>query len=206
VKLGIIGRNWGSVYANTCRNLGIDYWIAGREWGEKADGYIIASPPETHYEIARDLLARGLPVIVEKPVTMDPGQAYELAGMGGIAFAGHTRLYDPRWKAFKQFVSRVTDVHCRAGGTKRDPWWDWGPHMVAMCLDLGFNPRRARFVVRKAREPLSFVVNGRYRFEDRPSSISPMACLLTEFVAAIRKGEPDSRLMPEVVEVLHELG
>ena len=205
MKLGIIGRNWGAVYAKTCRELGIEHWIAGREWGEKADAYIVASPPETHYEIARKLLSEGSPVIIEKPVTMVPEQAYELARYP-IAFAGHTRLYDPNWKVFKSRFTRAIDIEARAGGTKRDPWWDWGPHIVAMCLDLGFDPRKARISVRKAQEPLSFVVNGRHTFTDKPARTSPIACLITEFMAAVEKGQPDNRLMPEVVEILHELG
>ncbi len=204
MRLGIIGRNWGSVYARSCEKLGIDYWIAGREWGESADGYIVATPPETHYAIASELLSRDRPVIVEKPVTMDPAQAYELA-KGRIAFAGHTRLYDPRWKVFKSSVSKPFYVEARAGGTNRDPWWDWGPHIVSMCLDLGYDPRRAQICVRKAPERLSFKVNGKC-FADEKSSPSPIECILSEFVAAIELGRPDNRIMPEVVEILHELG
>lgn len=137
---------------------------------------------------------------------MLPSEAYELHAMGGIAFAGHTRLYSPEWKIFKASCPRIEYLEARAGGTLRNPWWDWGPHIVAMCLDLGFDPRRAQISVRKAREPLSFVVNGSHRFTDRRTSPSPLECLLTEFVAAIDVGEPDNRLMPEVVEILHELG
>jgi hypothetical protein len=213
LKLGIIGRNWGSVYARACDSLGIEYWIAGREiagkhpgWrGQKADGYIIASPPETHFAIARDLLSRGCPVIVEKPVTMHPGEARELARMGGIAYAGHTRLYDPNWTRFKALCGVPKEVSASAGGTRRDPWWDWGPHLVAMCLDLGFDPRKAQISVSRDFEPLSFKVNG-YEFKDEKTSPSPIESLTSAFVEAIRKGIPDNRLMPEVVEIVDELG
>lgn len=202
--LGIIGRNWGGAYARTCDKLGIEYWIAGREWDKEADGVIIASPAETHYGIARHLLARGVPVLIEKPVTMDPDEAEELASMGGIAFAGHTRLYSPRWRAFRATLPPVNSVECVAGGTERDPWWDWGPHLVAMCLDIGFDPARARISVGGACRPLSFVVNGVHRWEDQRGDTKPLEVLVGEFQAAIQRGVPDNRLRlgAEVVKFL----
>lgn len=103
-------------------------------------------------------------------------------------------------------------MECSAGGTHRDPVWDWGPHLASMCLDLGFDPRQARIRVRKAPERLSFVVNGVHRFEDVATNPEPLEVLLREFSAAIALGEPNNaglRLGAEVIEFLwgfHESG
>lgn len=207
MKLGIIGRKWGAAYARTLDKLGIEYWIAGREWGDSADGVIVATPAETHYGIAKDLLLDGVPIILEKPVTLDPAQAWDLVRIGGIAFAGHTRLFSPAWRAFKASLPKPEFVECRAGGTLRDPWWDWGPHLVAMCFDAGIDPRRAQISVRRAQEALSFVVNGSHRFVDVETNPSPLEVLCREFVEAIEEGKPNNdglRLGAQVVEFLKE--
>lgn len=207
MKIGIIGRNWGSIYARTLEKLGVPYWISGREWDKRADGVIVASPPETHYGIAKRLLSEGVPIILEKPVTLEPAQAWELVNLGGIAFAGHTRLFSPAWRTFKASLQSVDSITAVAGGTLRDPWWDWGPHLAAMCLDLGFDPRKARIRTERVRIPLSFVVNGEFEYRDVLTDPMPLEVLLTEFIAAIEKGEPNNdglRLGAEVVEFLHE--
>lgn len=43
-----------------------------------ADGVVIATPPATHYDIAAKSLAAGLHVMLEKPMTIDSQQAWEL--------------------------------------------------------------------------------------------------------------------------------
>ena len=206
MKLAVVGRGrWGGVYGRTLEKLGIDYEI-GRTW-RGCDGVIVASPPETHYELAREILTAGYPLVLEKPITTDPSQAWELVKLGGIAFAGHTRLYSPSWRKFKASLSTVESVDCVVGGTARDPWWDWGPHLVAMCLDLGFDPRKARIACMSASVPLSFRVNGDREWRDAITDPMPLEVLINEFVAAIERGEPDNdglKLGARVVEFLNE--
>lgn len=53
------------------------------------DGVVIATPHVTHYRLAREALDRGLPVLLEKPMTLDPAQAWDLvdrAERAGLAF------------------------------------------------------------------------------------------------------------------------
>ena len=46
---------------------------------EKAyDGYVVSSSAETHYEIGKRILERGYPCLIEKPMTMNSGEAEEL--------------------------------------------------------------------------------------------------------------------------------
>ncbi len=42
------------------------------------DAVVIATPPATHYAIARDCLEHGLHVLVEKPITLDSEDADRL--------------------------------------------------------------------------------------------------------------------------------
>ena len=42
------------------------------------DGVIIATPTETHYQIAKDFLETGAHVLIEKPITSNQGEAKEL--------------------------------------------------------------------------------------------------------------------------------
>ena len=216
MKLGIIGRGpWGDVYAKTLRDMGIDHWQAGRDWEDAsdADGYIIASAPESHHRIADTMMFRKKPVLIEKPMTKAGGSARRLLNIArttdAIAFVGHTRLYSPAWREFKReaLADGVTAVYGVVGGGTSDHWWGWGPHLVAMCLDLDFDPHDATLITTEADVPLHFDVNGGNYFSDVQEQPTPLEVLISEFVAAIEYGAPDYRgveLGVRVVEYLEE--
>jgi hypothetical protein len=198
LKLGIVGRGWGNAYAQVLRKFGIEFWHAGRDWRKKgnADGVIIASTPESHFPIAMSLLADGVPVLIEKPVTLCSREATALVGCGGIAFAGHTRLYSPAWREFKKPAKEVR-------ATVAD-WWGWGPHAVAMSLDLGCEPQ-----LTVGGERMTFFADGR-EFQDVATDPTPLEVLVKEFIAAIESGKPNNeglQLGLRVVQFLesHEL-
>lgn len=48
----------------------------------KAEGVVISTPTDTHYQITRDFLEMGLHVLVEKPITSNQGEAKELIDLG----------------------------------------------------------------------------------------------------------------------------
>jgi len=48
---------------------------------EELDGVVVATPHATHYQIAKDCLARGLHVLIEKPMTLYAREARELVEM-----------------------------------------------------------------------------------------------------------------------------
>jgi predicted dehydrogenase len=190
VPLLIVGRGWGDVYARTLKKMKVPFWQTTRDWHcYVPSGVIVATPPETHYEIAKCCLGRRIPVLIEKPVTLKPAESQALLEMGGIVFAGHARLYSPAWREFKAKVGKASEVEAWAGGTHRDPWWDWGPHLVAMSMDLGCHAPVIH--VGKEEEPVRLHANG-HTYTDVETDPTPLEVLCGEFLAAIEKGEPNN--------------
>ena len=192
MAIGLVGKGyWGSVYAGVLKELGVEHWHKGRDWDCAADGLIIASSTYTHFDIAREALSRGVPVLIEKPVATTAQEARELVSLGGIAYAGHTRLYDPLWPEFKASVGVPLRVEAWAGGVNAgnpDAELNWWVHLAAMCWDLGFDPANAVFHIEEKKRPLAFECNGKL-FQD---SRGGLANLVKAFMAAIERGEPDN--------------
>lgn len=194
--IGLVGRGyWAKNYRGVLEGIGVSFWQEGRGWKDsmKPDGLIVASSSESHYEVAKEALQRGIPVLVEKPVCMRASEARELVSLGGIALAGHTRLYAPHWASYKAICGQVRTVEAWAGGvneTNPDANLNWWVHLAAMCFDLGFDPRNAVFHVTEEKQPLKFVVNGRHKFVD--GGPGALANLVGAFMLAIAKGEPDN--------------
>src|ERR671924_715182 len=63
------------------------------------DAASVASPTNTHYEIARSLLAKGKHVLVEKPITNNTKHASELADLAArnelTLQVGHVERFNP---------------------------------------------------------------------------------------------------------------
>lgn len=90
----------------------------------------------------------GLPVLVEKPLTLSVENAERLRGLaqakGGLVMVDHTHLFHPAFQELKRQQAQLGAIRAicaEAGnhGPYRDDapvLWDWGPHDIAMCLDL----------------------------------------------------------------------
>lgn len=220
MRLGLIGRGpFGEAYAKTLRALGIDFWRAGRDWIHqeywKVDGLIVASAAESHFDIASFAIRKGFPVIVEKPLCLDADSARRLLDMTGptsVVFTGYTRLYSPAWRAFKADLGEIESVSMIAGSHRGKDGWllDWGAHLVALCIDIGFDPEDAELHMMFDDIALSVTVNGNKHFMDGPTTPTPLEVLITEFVAAIEKGERNIGSLElgvkvvETLEMMHE--
>jgi len=66
---------------------------------QDVDGIVIATPPDTHYHIAKECLLAGKHVFVEKPMTLNTKDAEDLVRTAAfnkkILMVGHTFLYSP---------------------------------------------------------------------------------------------------------------
>lgn len=220
MRLGIIGRGyWGDTYARTLDGMDIDYVQMGRDWHNDyrhmrhCDGVIIATTPASHFQVALRALRYGLPMIIEKPVCLNSSHAgallLEASTEPHIVFTGHTRLYSPAWMEFKSKLGRIDSVYMQAGGPSPLGWlWGWGPHLVAMCLDLGYDPMGAQLLEMHYRSPIAVTVNGHMHFFDIPTTPTALEVLITDFCRAIEKGEPNIeglRIGVKVVEGIEAL-
>ena len=66
---------------------------------QEVDGIIIAVPTQLHRDIAIAAIARGVPVLIEKPITAQPSEAAELIAAarstGAKILVGHHRRHNP---------------------------------------------------------------------------------------------------------------
>ena len=119
------------------------------------DAVAIATPVNTHFEMARQALLHDKHVMVEKPLTTDAGQAKELIAIaeerGRVLMVGHTFEYNPAVQYLKEYVEsgqlgQVYYVNCtrvNLGIFQKDinVIWDLAPHDVSILLYvLGMRP------------------------------------------------------------------
>jgi len=135
------------------RTLVSDDCIVTSRWEEVAenrhlDGIILATPPAMHLEMALAAIRAGIPVLVEKPMTLSLTDAHILAdgamSHNVLTMVGHTHLYSSAFRQLKRNSEALGQlIHTRSCGGNWGPFrpdatvrWDWGPHDIAMCLDL----------------------------------------------------------------------
>ena len=172
LRLGLIGAGrWGRNYIKTIaglegmrlaclasgnpesRTLVPSGCVVSPDWRaildpRSIDALIVATPPALHAGMVEAAVAQAIPVLVEKPLTLDAGQAVALrdlvAARGGLVMVDHIHLFNPAYRALKAAAPRygaiqAIDGHAGNHGpfrTHTEPLWDWGAHDVAMCLDL----------------------------------------------------------------------
>ncbi len=112
------------------------------------EGLIIATPPATHAEIALAAIEIKLPVIIEKPLTLDACEAAILTEAAekhdAQVLVDHIHLYNPAFRVLKTMVAgwnRIDKIESRSekwGPFRNDApvLWDWGAHDIAMLLDI----------------------------------------------------------------------
>jgi predicted dehydrogenase len=112
------------------------------------DAVIIATPVDTHYSLAAQVLEAGKHVFVEKPLAHSSELADGLADMAArrerILMCGHTFLYSPPVRAIKRMISEdklgdiyfISSSRVNLGLHQRDVSviWDLGPHDFSILL------------------------------------------------------------------------
>tara|TARA_B110000438_G_scaffold260695_1_gene270906 strand:+ start:7791 stop:8738 length:948 start_codon:yes stop_codon:yes gene_type:complete len=71
------------------------------------DGAIVATPPATHFDIAKKCLNNNLHVLIEKPMVETVEELNilnELAGEKKVLMSGHTYLYNPAIQQIKNII------------------------------------------------------------------------------------------------------
>ena len=99
---------------------------------QKPDGVIVATPNQLHLENGLEILAAGVPVLVEKPITDDVVSAMRLvktAEAAGVPLlVGHHRRHNPMIRAAKQIIGsgrlgRIIAVHASCWFMKPDEYF-----------------------------------------------------------------------------------
>ena len=112
------------------------------------DGVIICTPANTHFEIAQYLIKANLPILIEKPITLNLNEAktiYQLSQKHNkLVMIDFTQLFNYKFIALKdslKIVGNIKFVLTKAGnfGPYRDDTpvlWDWGSHDLSILISL----------------------------------------------------------------------
>ena len=109
------------------------------------DGFVVATPAETHYEIAKLILERGKHVLVEKPLALTVKEAVELNNIANRKkvnlMVGHLLLFHPAIIKIKELIQndKIGDIqylysHRLNLGKVRineNVLWSFAPHDIA---------------------------------------------------------------------------
>jgi predicted dehydrogenase len=119
------------------------------------DAVVIATPPFTHHAIARECLEHGLHLLIEKPITLNSADAYDLKKLaerqGKVLMVGHTFEYNPAVRLLKELIESgelgeihyIDAVRVSLGlyQTKANVLWDLAPHDISILrYILGAEP------------------------------------------------------------------
>jgi len=120
-------------------------------------GVVIATPAETHYNLAREALLAGKHVYVEKPLVLEEAEAEELIDLAQkrsrILMVGHLLQYHPVFVKLKEMTAngelgRINYIYSHRlnlGKIRREEniLWSFAPHDISMILALaGEEPER----------------------------------------------------------------
>jgi predicted dehydrogenase len=111
---------------------------------------VIATPAETHYQIAKDCLQAGKHVLVEKPLALSVEHAQELVSLAAvqkrILMVGHLLLYHPALRYLKDYLNRgelgkvyyIYSTRVNLGVVRRNEnaLWSFAPHDISAMTYL----------------------------------------------------------------------
>lgn len=114
------------------------------------DAIMVATPPATHFSLAREVLRADKHCWVEKPLALRPDEARELVDLadarGRTLFVDETFLYDPLVQRARDWIrsGRLGRVYhysferLSMGRVRRDSdiWWNAAPHDLAILRFL----------------------------------------------------------------------
>ena len=129
---------------------------------DAVDAVVIASPAPLHYEQAKTALTAGKDVFVEKPLTLDVGQAQDLIDtaerLNKILMVGHLLIYHPAVALIKSLIDKgeigsiryMYSQRLNLGTVRKDEnaLLSLAPHDIAVILHL------------TGKKPVSVMANG----------------------------------------------
>src|SRR5215470_13919427 len=116
-------------------------------WGDASiDAVLVATPPSSHFALARAALAAGKHCWVEKPLALRAAEARELVDVAArqrrTLFVDETFLYDPLVRRAREWIVsgrlgrllHLSFEHLGMGRIRRDSdvWWNSAPHDLSI--------------------------------------------------------------------------
>ncbi len=191
VRFGLVGRgpqaqryleqknSAGQIVSQVHGRIGLaDY----TDWLKTVDAVIVATHPAGHISLAMSAIARGKPVIVEKPLALNLSDALQIitaAEDRGLPLeVAHSHLWHERFPAHLVGATHA-DVSLCYSQHARDysAWLDWGPHVLSMLEGIrapetswSFHPgerREMKLTVQEA-QGRTHVYTGRESYNQTP--------------------------------------
>lgn len=178
MKIGVIGSGaWGKNHVKTLHGMGalgavvemspelrenvtaeypdipvfasLDEFLADGKHSE-VEGIVVATPAHTHAAIAVQLFEAGKHVLVEKPMTLDSGDAEQIVAAsekaGRTLMVGHLLLFQPAIQFIKTYLDdgklgqifTLSQRRSKLGRARKveNVLWSFGVHDVAVLLYL----------------------------------------------------------------------
>ena len=110
------------------------------------DGYIIATPAGTHFEIAKSIIKAQVPVLIEKPMTLSISDAEELVKLAEEkkvnVLVGHVLLFHPAILKIKELINNGSigelqylysnRLNLGKVRSEENVFWSFAPHDIAI--------------------------------------------------------------------------
>lgn len=148
-----------------------------RELIGRVDAVNICTPTTSHFEVAKEFLARGIHVFVEKPITTTVAQADKLIALAKkkklILQVGHIERFNSAFEGIRHFAQNPRFVECHRLNHFPNRSLDIGVVMDLMIHDidivLGLTESRIANIDAvgvKVLTPLEDIANARIRFRN----------------------------------------
>lgn len=113
---------------------------------EDYDGFTIATPAKTHFELAKIIINAKKHILIEKPMTLTVEEAEELVRLSKLnqinAMVGHVLLFHPAVKKIKELIDNgeIGDLQYLYSNrlnlgkvrTEENVFWSLAPHDIAI--------------------------------------------------------------------------
>ena len=110
------------------------------------DGYVVATPAETHYKIGKEIIENGNHVLIEKPLTLSSDDSKKLVNLAKeknvSLMVGHVLLFHPAIIKIKEMIDSgkigqlyylySTRLNLGTVRTEENVFWSFAPHDISI--------------------------------------------------------------------------
>tara|TARA_Y100001970_G_C14109677_1_gene790162 strand:- start:269 stop:1231 length:963 start_codon:yes stop_codon:yes gene_type:complete len=114
------------------------------------DGYVVATPAPTHYQISKKIITHGYHILIEKPMTLSYNDAISLVNLANEynvnIMVGHVLLFHPAIKKIKEMIINneigelryIYSNRLNLGEVRKEEnvFWSFAPHDISLLQFL----------------------------------------------------------------------